>query len=192
MKRERDFEELLAQVRLKGPSAALRERVIEAVGAELNAARPTAARASLTRVARWQRRLGFSAVAALLLAVGLNVLAYRAGEARFASFRHPAPEPRYIADITETVESATDAETARLIRRRLVADWRANRSSAADAWHSYQRLLQQAALLEREICHVEREKTPFSPKMDGDRSGRSRGDTSYDQRHRRVDHGFTC
>lgn len=186
-----DVEKLLADVNPHGPSSALREKVLDAVGAELAADKIPAKLLRVSRAARWERRIGWASVAGLLLAIGLNVLAYHDGEARLAPFRRPTPEPQYIADITDTIESATDPATARWFRRQLVAQWRANRPTPENQYEYYQRIREQITIFEKELCHVHTQKNPKSPEMGGDRPGRSGDDTSYYQRRPGLDHQFT-
>ncbi len=188
-----DVEKLLAEVKPRVPSADLRKRVLNAVDAELDNGEKTVTRPKRTSfAARWERRIGWASVVGLLLAVGLNALAYRVGDARLATFQHPTPIPQYIADITETIESATDPATARWFHDRLVAQWRASRPTPEDPHKYYQQILRQVALFEKELCHVHRQTNRKSPQVGGDRSGRSRDDTSYRQRHRGLDHQRTA
>ncbi|MGD9128626.1 MAG: hypothetical protein PVH19_14715 [Planctomycetia bacterium] len=75
-----DVEKLFVEARPMGPSPELRTKVLDAVEAELSAdTSSTKRRDSLSRVARWERRLGWVSVLGLLLAIGLNFLVYSGG-----------------------------------------------------------------------------------------------------------------
>ena len=187
-----DVEKLLAEVSPHGPSSALREKVLGAVDVELDNGQKTITRPKRASfVERWERRIGWASVVGLLLAVSLNFLAYRVGDARLATFQRPTPEPQYLADITESIESATDRETASFFRKRLVAQWRASRPSPEEQWERYQQILEEAIIFEKELCHVHTQKNPKRPEVGRDRPGRSGDDTSYRQRRYGPDHQLT-
>lgn len=199
-----DLEKLLAEIQPHGPSPDLRKKVLTAVDMTLSEERTevktTAHPARASTYARWERRLAWTAVVSLLFAIGLNFLAYHIGEIRLAPFRPPTPEPRYIAEITETIESATDPETAQYFRSQLLAQWQTHRSTSRDSYESYmhyQEILKQATVFEKELCYVHTPQKVFIQKRDerpeasGDRSGNSRGDTSSHQWRGGMDHQFT-
>lgn len=194
-----DIEKLLAEVRPHEPSLDLRSKVLGAVDAELAEAKPVTEKpatrsARLSTYARWERRFAWTSGTALLFALGLNFLAYQVGEARLASFRPVVSEPRYIAEMTDTICLATNPETAEWFREKFVARWQEKRScprSNKDAYKHYQQILQQVAIFEKELCYVHPQKRKKKSETGRDRPGRPGGDTSYYQWPGGLDHQFT-
>ena len=184
-----DVEKLLAEAMPRGPSAALREKILDAVRRELQAKVAGPIRAVKPRSNRWERRIGWASVISLSLAIALNVGAYNVGDARLASFQNSAYEPAYIVEAVKTIEAVTDAETADWYRRQLLANWRANRPTAEELRQHYERIQEQLTLIEKELCHAYIQK---DPQMDGNSNRVLDGDTSYHQRHSRLAIGCTA
>jgi len=92
----------------------LRGRILDAVGQELGGGAGK----------RWQGRAALAVALSILLGVGLNVWIVRASNRRRAELYGPDPLPRQIAEICQSIESVSDAETGRSIEKQLAAAWR--------------------------------------------------------------------
>jgi hypothetical protein len=109
-----ELERLFEQALARGPAAELRGRVLDAVSEELASGAGGG----------WQRRAGLAVALSILLAVALNAWIVQGSNRRRAELYGPQPVPRQIAEIRQSIESVTDAETGRLLEKRLAAAWR--------------------------------------------------------------------
>ena len=109
-----EMERLFEQALARRPAAELRGRVLDAVSEELASGAG----------GRWQRRAGLAVAVSILLAVALNAWIVEASNRRRAQLYGPNPVPRQIAEIRQSIESVTDADTGRLIEKQLAAAWR--------------------------------------------------------------------
>ena len=130
-------DELPAPFNRLAPRAAppeLRGRVLAAVERELAGARAPRSR-------RWQRAFELSVAACLALGIGLNVWQSRAEEAWHARVYGTASLPRGLANVSDSVESITDAKTARSVVAGLVGPGVSRPSREASLGRHYEQVL---------------------------------------------------
>jgi hypothetical protein len=173
-------ERALRRATPRGADPGLRQEVLAAVRRELAADRGSA----------WQRRLGLAVAASLLLAVALNIWVNKASEQRLARLYGPQPVPRKIADVVEAVVSVTDAETGRRVQEQLIENWRSRAARAPQNPFDYAQIMRELGLAGEDTRYETRHQE--STQVDRDRRRGDPGDTSYRQRHLRLDHRFTA
>lgn len=165
-----DLESILERLAPPGPRPELRDRVLAALGHELE-----------RRVG--QRGMWFSALAAaaaVTVSVTLNYWADRTVATRLDRIVGPAPLQRDAQELANDVGAVTDAETGRWFYRRVTS----RRDPPGSFRHyliDYQRILKEFQLAGKGDSHEE------VPPLDRHRRGRDRGDTSWDQRLFRVE-----
>lgn len=112
---------------------ALRARVLRAVDREL----------TIRRKPRWERTMEIAVAAALLIGLGLNLFEYWTDEAFQDRLFGPPAIPNQIAEIAQTIQLATDAETARQLQRPFLAARRAVQDQRARDSGTFERSLQE-------------------------------------------------
>jgi hypothetical protein len=120
-----DLEQLLGQLRPRGPANELRPLVLGAVDNELSR------RGSVP----WLRGYAAIVAAALLLGVFVNYWVSARQEERLAGIIGPPPVPRTVAEVAKAVAEVTDAETA----GRLQEQW------CQAYWEHYKQVTRQRA-----------------------------------------------
>ncbi|MFL5339747.1 MAG: hypothetical protein ACJ8F7_06225 [Gemmataceae bacterium] len=166
-----DPERLLDRLLPRGAPAELRARVLATVAAELRA-----------KPKRRFRGRGWAVAAGVLLAVALNGWVSRRSEERLAALYGPEPAPADVADLGRSVESVSDADTARWAVQRL-----APRPRDADPFRRERLLLQESTeLLEATTNHVP---VDASPEKAGAGRWRPADDRVAGQRGAGLGHG---
>jgi hypothetical protein len=125
-----DLEFCLRQLRLRGPSAELRERVLAAVAMEIEReAKPERLRP------RFRIQLTVAIAACLGGSLLLNHLVSSALDRRLARLLGPPPVPRLAVELAAEIASVTDADTGRWALARFMAG-----SQGSDPRHHAKRL----------------------------------------------------
>jgi hypothetical protein len=167
---------MLGRLAARGPEADLRRRVLDAVAEEHARPESLADRPVIARRRSPEGRLLAAAAAAVVLAVGLNFAVAARDDALQARLLGPAPTPRSIAEIAESVEAVTDRETAERVRQQLIAAAPGERRGNETMIRHYERLLAELAALQGRTRREDRE-------MDRHRADSADRDTSRIERH---------
>jgi hypothetical protein len=113
-----DIEHLLHQITPRDLPPALRERVLAAVGEDLNTICPTEVSGTPAR-RRLRIRPGLAVAATLLVSLMLNHVVNTSVDRRLAAVLGPRPIPRQAAEIAADITALTDSPTGRWAFERL-------------------------------------------------------------------------
>jgi hypothetical protein len=182
-----NLERLLNQVTPRALPTELRERVLAAVGEELNPTCPTVSAFPPAR-RRLRLRPGLAVAASLLISLVLNYAVNTTLDRRLLAVLGPRPVPRHAAEIAADIAALTDSQTGAWAFDRLAS----SRGQEDDA-HLYPiRLKRMIDQLTADTQETPDEAPQENLQMDRDRHGSRDRNPSGAQRILRMDHWNTA